>query len=79
MALDNLENGDKQIPFNGKHDEFRWSFPRRRLFHNWQNYAYWCFCHSGLDPESIFFQGFTLLDAGSVIPGLIRDRHDRHQ
>ncbi len=34
------------------------------------------FCHSGLDPESIFFQSLTVLDAGSVIPDLIRDRHD---
>jgi hypothetical protein len=34
------------------------------------------FCHSGLDPESSFFQILMLLDAGSVIPDLIRDRHD---
>jgi hypothetical protein len=34
------------------------------------------FRHSGLDPESSFFPHFTPLDAGSVIPDLIRDRHD---
>jgi hypothetical protein len=30
----------------------------------------------GLTRNPLFFQSFTLLDAGSVIPDLIRDRHD---
>ena len=30
--------------------------------------------HSGLDPESMHFN--SLLDAGSVMPDLIRYRHD---
>ena len=34
------------------------------------------FCHSGLDPESSSFFAVVLLDAGSVIPDLIRNRHD---
>jgi hypothetical protein len=32
--------------------------------------------HSGLDPESRVFQIVMILDAGSVIPDSIRDRHD---
>jgi hypothetical protein len=50
------------------------------------------FCHSGLDPwfdrlttlskvegESSVFFNVALLDAGSVMPDLIRDRHDGQQ
>jgi hypothetical protein len=33
----------------------------------------------GLTRNPVFFQSVTLLDAGSVIPDLIRDRHDRHK
>jgi hypothetical protein len=33
----------------------------------------------GLTRNPLFFQSITLLDAGSVIPDLIRDRHDRHK
>jgi hypothetical protein len=41
-------------------------FPPARLCRNWQNYSYWCFRHSGLDPESsAFSRYYTLLDAGS--------------
>jgi hypothetical protein len=33
----------------------------------------------GLTRNPLLFQRSTLLDAGSVIPDLIRDRHDRHK
>ena len=33
----------------------------------------------GLTQNPDFFQIVTLLDAGSVIPDLIRDRHDAHK
>ena len=33
----------------------------------------------GLARNPVFFQGFTLLYAGPVIPDLIRDRHDGHK
>jgi hypothetical protein len=34
-------------------------FRRSRLCHNWQNCVYGCFCHSGLDPESIVFSNYS--------------------
>ena len=44
----------------------------QRLCHNLQNCAHWCFCHSGLDPESSFFKVLRYW-----IPDQVR--HDRYK
>ena len=46
--------------------------PLERLCRNWQNYAHWCFCHSGLDPESSFFKMLRYWMPDQV-------RHDRYK
>ncbi len=38
------------VSISGRADKL-WPRPQR-LCRNWQNYEYWWFCHSGLDPES---------------------------
>ena len=52
------------------------SFPRSRLCRNWQYGICCCFVIPGPNRNPVLFQSITLLDAGSVIPDLIRDRHD---
>ena len=59
--------------------------PHQRLCHNLENYAHWCFCHSGLvadcrclisysqlDPESSFFKVLRYWMPDQV-------RHDRYK
>jgi len=38
-----------------------------------------CIVIPGLTRNPVLFQRFTQLDAGSVIPDLIRDRHDNQK
>ena len=53
-------------------------YPPSRLYRNWQNYTYQCFCHSGIDQEPSAFSKYYVHGC-QIGPALnsIGVRHDR--